>query len=943
MKRFTPLFSLIFLAMFMVYSGGLAQAAPSGSLAIAPASMVKLLGGMSGKVASLAVRDQSGTADVPSKYVLFTTPGTIYQGYRRYFLPAAIAPGSVTTIKVTLNYKGLPKVSQRWSWSLYDWTAAKWVYIGDNTVAKNNIWIAATFSTTSPQRFINASREMRLLIQSNNASGDAKLDFESILVTYANPVTPTITPTATMSQTPVLTATATGTQAATQTTSPTPTSLLTPTETLTPAETLTPTETPTPTEIPTLTATPILTETPTPTATLVTGSSVPIFDDALVNGWGDWSWGVTADFANTSPVYGGAHSIAAAYSYDWAGLQFGRNDAVDTSAYYLLRFWVNGGASGGQVVKFELDNGGGTVATQEFTAPAGTWLHVDVPLSGISQITKMFWQKESGDSTLYIDDVELIGGPTPTATITPTPTITLTPASGPALSVDANAGRHAISPYIYGINFADETLAADLNLPVRRWGGNSTTRYNWQNNIQNTGSDWYFENVPASTSSDQFIAQNVRTNTQTLLTIPMIGWTPRLDSPTSHPFGCGFKVSKYGAQDGTDPFDLDCGTGVSGGVNITGNDPTDTSLAIDQTFVTNWINHLTSTYGTAGNGGVMFYDLDNEPTLWNSTHRDVHPNPPTYEELKTLTENYAAAIKAADPAAKTLGPVAWGWCAYFYSALDNCKADGVDHVAHGNVDFIPWYLQQMKNYEDTNHTRILDYLDVHMYPQGAGISSDSAGDSTVQAERLMSTRSLWDNTYFDNSWIGIDNNSSIYLIPRMRDWVNTNYPGTKLALSEYSWGAMGSLNGALAQADVLGIFGREGLDLATLWGPPTATQPGAYAFRIYRNYDGAHSQFGDTAVSAASADQSTLAVYAAQRTGDSALTLIVINKTSSGLTSDLSLAGFTPSGDAQVYQYNGNNLGAIQHLADQAVTAGGFTGTFPPNSITLLVIPGSVP
>ena len=68
---------------------------------------------------------------------------------------------------------------------------------------------------------------------------------------------------------------------------------------------------------------------------------------------------------------------------------------------------------------------------------------------------------------------------------------------------------------------------------------------------------------------------------------------------------------------------------------------------------------------------------------------------------------------------------------------------------------------------------------------------------------------------------------------------------------------------------------------------------------------------------------------------------MVINKTGSNLTSALSLAGFTPSGDAQVYQYNGNNLGAIQHLEDQAVTASGFTATFPPNSITLLVIPGN--
>jgi hypothetical protein len=50
----------------------------------------------------------------------------------------------------------------------------------------------------------------------------------------------------------------------------------------------------------------------------------------------------------------------------------------------------------------------------------------------------------------------------------------------------------------------------------------------------------------------------------------------------------------------------------------------------------------------------------------------------------------------------------------------------------------------------------------------------------------------------------------------MRDWVDTWYPGTRLAITEYNWGGLDGLNGALAQADVLGIFGREGLALATL-------------------------------------------------------------------------------------------------------------------------------
>lgn len=171
----------------------------------------------------------------------------------------------------------------------------------------------------------------------------------------------------------------------------------------------------------------------------------------------------------------------------------------------------------------------------------------------------------------------------------------------------------------------------------------------------------------------------------------------------------------------------------------------------------------------------------------------------------------------------------------------------------------------------------------------------------------------------------------------MHDWVNSNYPGTKIAISEYSWGALGYLNGALAQADVLGIFGREGLDLATLWGLPTATQPGAYAFRMYRNYDGQSHGFGETSVPAASADQSQLAIYAARRSSDGALTLIIINKTGTPLTSTVVLSNYLPPATAQVYLYSGANLQAIVRQPDQAVSAGGFTAAFPANSITLVV------
>jgi hypothetical protein len=675
-------------------------------------------------------------------------------------------------------------------------------------------------------------------------------------------------------------------------------------------------------------------------------ATLSIYTDALAGGWDNWSWDSTINLSNSAPVHGGTASISVKFDAAWAGLYLHAN-AVSTSGYETLRFWIHGGSSGMRHLRV-VANGDDT-DVYALTTVANTWTQFDVPLSALgnpTSLTDLYWQDTTGgaQAIFYLDDIQLIGSGVP-----PTP---VPPDVGPALSVDAQADRHPISPYIYGMNFADEDLAAEIDLPVRRWGGNSTSRYNWQLNVHNTGSDWYFENIPDDNSggsaTDQFVDQDRRTGTKTILTMPLIGWTPKR-RVENHPYDCGFKVSKYGSQitppdqpwlASVDPWDTDCGTGVNNSGDITGNNPADTSIAITTTDVITWINHLKMRYNMAANGGVLFYNLDNEPMLWNSTHRDVHPAPTTYNEMRAKTYAYAAAIKQADPSAKTLGPVVWGWCAYFFSALDACSSSGTDYLAHGGVAFVAWYLQQMQAYEQAHGVRLLDYLDVHGYPAADGVSLSNAGNTATQALRLRSTRSLWDPTCVDQSWIGGMGweGGIVKLIPRMRDWVTANYSGTKLAITEYNWGALDHINGAVAQADVLGIFGREGLDLATLWGPPTIEQPGAYAFRLYRNYDGQHHRFGDVSVRATSTDQGKVAIYAAQRSSDQAMTIMVINKElTQTLTSPIAITDTQTITRVAVYRYSATNLNAIERQADQIISSSVFTATFPAQSITLFV------
>lgn len=524
---------------------------------------------------------------------------------------------------------------------------------------------------------------------------------------------------------------------------------------------------------------------------------------------------------------------------------------------------------------------------------------------------------------------------------------------GLTITVDVAADRRPISPDIYGMNFPDDGLRSELGLTVQRWGGNATTRYNYLNDVSNRGSDYFFQNVPDgdgqglpdNSGANRFISDGRADGTSTILTVPLIGYTPQRRPPNdSHPYDCGFSVARYGPQQAVDPWDPDCGNGRrANGSFVVGNDPADTSSAIDEDFVRGWVTHLVGRHGAASAGGVRFYNLDNEPGLWHETHRDVHPAPATYAELRDRGISYAAAIKAIDPGALTLGPVQDGWTRYIFAAyVDWAQADG-DRQANGGVDFVPWYLQQLRQHEQANGTRLLDYLDLHYYPQADGVALQPAGEAGTQALRLRSTRSLWDPTYNDESWISTTEPGgvTVNLIPRMRGWVEVNYPGTKLAITEYNWGGLESLNGALAQAEVLGIFGREGVDLATIWAPPAPDAPGAFAFRIYRNYDGAGGRFGTTSVRAtSSAAVDDLSVYAAQR-GDGALTIVVINKSGGALNGAIGLSNFSPGAAAQVYRYSGANLGAIVRLADLSA-AGGLSASFPASSITLLVVPPAV-
>jgi hypothetical protein len=533
--------------------------------------------------------------------------------------------------------------------------------------------------------------------------------------------------------------------------------------------------------------------------------------------------------------------------------------------------------------------------------------------------------------------------------------LVLIPASGQnaavTVNVDANANRHAISPKIYGFAFASTQDLAATGFTMNRSGGNGTSTYNWQINASNHDNDWYFESIldPPETAGydgDTFITQTRAGNAaaQPMLTIPMINYLATLGANGAMKWS--FSIARYGAQTGSDPYQPDAGNGISAatGNPITGNNPLDANTPNSVSIQQAWVQHLIQKWGLSASGGLKYYIMDNEPSLWSSTHRDIHPAPERSQELYNDYVSYASAVRALDPNALIVGPEEWGWWAMFLSGYDQqngIAASGSDYNTDNKMYYYPWLLSQLYAYQQSSGKQLLNVLSVHYYPQELSNADD---DSTAaQLIRNQSTRVLWDPAYVDPSWlneVGI-NGGIVNLIPTLKNWVNQYYPGLQTAITEYNWGDEANLNGATTQADVLGIFGQQGLDIATRWTVPANPSPTYLATEIYRNYDGHLSTFGDTSVSATVPNPDLLSSFAAVRASDGALTVMVINKQQGSTPVILSLANFAATGTAQAYQIASATQQAITALGNIAVANNAISMTVPSQSITLLVIPTS--
>jgi hypothetical protein len=545
--------------------------------------------------------------------------------------------------------------------------------------------------------------------------------------------------------------------------------------------------------------------------------------------------------------------------------------------------------------------------------------------------------------------------------------------AGTQVTINVLSNRHTISPYVYGGSYPESAAKiTDSGLSLVRWGGNATSTYNWKLGTDNADMDWYYEDFNYSeigdSDSTKYIKDVQAAGSAPLMTMVMLPWVAQSAETSvtqggSNNYHWSFSVAKYGSQCGTDQWNADAGNGVESNcsTSITGNDPNDAyyPLLDDHTqtcpsgttceYRSDWAAALASAFGSgtcsipySSITSCHFYDMDNEIDIWGGTHRDIHPNPSGYDELSSIYLTEARNLKGWDPQAVRLGPVSCCWWFYWNGANSNDKKN------HADIDFLPWWLNEVYWQDQIAGSRSLDLFDIHAYPDTPDTSTYTL--TQKQALGVSIYRDYWDPTFVSPSG-SINQNWTTFLqpdktipfrIPRMRAIVNSIYPGTPLAMTEWSAEVAGAqdFSTALGDADAYGLLGRERVSLASRWTAPTSTNPNYQALKLFTNYDGAHHGFGTTSVSAThNADPDLFSTYAALNSTGTALTILVLNKDPNDSNQvQFTIPGFTPA-TFTAYTLSQSSPTAIVSSSSKTWTA---TQIFAAYTATLLVVNGSL-
>lgn len=442
--------------------------------------------------------------------------------------------------------------------------------------------------------------------------------------------------------------------------------------------------------------------------------------------------------------------------------------------------------------------------------------------------------------------------------------------------ISTDGVRTQISPYIYGIS--DTVDISGISPTALKQKSTALSSYNWETNYSNSGAAGANSNdfslvesySPGNWSVPALAAYSLNSRAKRygipmrLVTLQMMGYAAKdsmgivsNDALSRNMRWCRVSFQKDGAY-------------------LTQPDTSDDTVYIDE-----YVSYLVNRYGAADDGGINGYFLDSEPDKWTENFPVLGLEKITPSELVDRSARLSSAVRSIDGQALIFGPSLSGLQGCIN--LDNPEAWNECADEDNEYSwFIDYYLGEMQKKSREAGYRLLDVLDAHYYTEAMtpmGVPVLTGDDDYSNAYRMQAVKTLWDPDYTENSVTVLMNKQFTPLISTLNASVRINYPDTKLSFSEYDFGGGGNISGAAAEADVLGVFAREGVYLACLSPVSEDIRFQKAAMKLYTDYDGEGSGFGDMLIPSDNGGDSMSSVYAAADSSDpQKLRVILINK-----------------------------------------------------------------
>jgi hypothetical protein len=656
-------------------------------------------------------------------------------------------------------------------------------------------------------------------------------------------------------------------------------------------------------------------------------STMMIYSNALVNGWVNSSYGTAVNLSNTSRVYTGCRdSISATIASGYNAFQLAHSPMTN-GGYDSISFWLNGGATGGQILQMY-----GSLATGTQSGrfalnipPANTWLQYSVPLSALgvadaTNFTGFAIQDIAGtpEPAFYLDNIQLSSAAAPAVT---------------QLAVNAGQSIRTADARWFGMNVAMWDSALDtpqsiaslaaMGAQALRWpGGSDSDLYHWVED-QSVGNSYTWP-----TSQANFIQVITNVNAETMTTVNYGTGTPQ--EAAAWVAYCN-AATNSAVPLGTDQYGINWQTaGFWASLRASAPKATDDG--------TNFLR-----ISRTAPLGFKYWEIGNEVYGSWETDSNTPPNDPSTYAARAGA--YFSLMKEVDPTIKIGVVVTPGANSYPHYA-DEPAVDPV--TKQTNFGWTPILLATLNSRGVTP-----DFAIHHRYAQSGGGESDagllqSSGGWAFDAANLRG---------MINDYMGT-NGTNIELICTENNSVSSN-PGKQTVSLVNGLFKMDSL-AQLMQTEFNGLFWWNLRNGGDTYGNNVSTS--LYGWRPYGDYGVLEGtdlyptyyttalmtnfvQAGDTVVSAAS-DWSLLPVYAVKRQ-DGCLTVLTINKDPvNTLIGQVSVAGFTPGSEVAVYSYGIPQDDAAEYgagspdIAQSAlfISSANFNYSFPPYSATVMVL-----